>query len=150
MSVSVSLGRQFPFRTPGGLFLSLSVGKTSISAPKSLTGSPICEPPVPTGYSTVEQSAHAGFRFFRLPIPVLNPQLAVFEPKCWKSVHFRSKLPNRESYLRAVSPFETCCFLLKFICIHFLNHVLGLVHVPPIDLEAIMYTRRWLNYFLLI
>ena len=55
---------RFPFRTHGGPFSSLSVGKAHVFASNSLTGSPIFEPSDPTGYSTPERSAHDGFRFF--------------------------------------------------------------------------------------
>ena len=55
---------RFLFRTPGGPFLGLSVGKDHVFTSNSLTGSPICEPSDPTGYSTPERSAHDGFRFF--------------------------------------------------------------------------------------
>ena len=52
---------RFPFRTPGGPFWSLSVGKDYVFASNSLTGSPICKPLDAIGYSTLEQSARAGF-----------------------------------------------------------------------------------------
>ena len=74
---------RFPFRTPGGLFSSLSVGKAHVFASNSLTGGPIFELSFPTGYCTPEHSAHDGFRFFRCPFPIPNPERAVFEPKCW-------------------------------------------------------------------
>ncbi|XXG88362.1 hypothetical protein AAC387_Pa12g0578 [Persea americana] len=97
MPVSDFSGLRFPLRTPGGSFFSLRVGKASISTPNSLTGSPTCELSVPTGYSTLDRSARAGFGFFRSPIPIPDPRRAVFEPNCQKSVHFLSKLPSRES-----------------------------------------------------
>ena len=67
MPVSEFSGPRFPFRTPGGPFSSLTVGKASISSPNSLTGSPICEPSVPTRFSTLEHSVCAGFGFFQSP-----------------------------------------------------------------------------------
>ena len=79
----------FLLRTPGAQFSSLSVGKAHVLASNSLTGSPICEPSVHIGYSTLERSARAGSRFFRSPFPVSDPRQAVFEPNCWKRVHFR-------------------------------------------------------------
>ncbi|XXG69308.1 hypothetical protein AAC387_Pa06g2210 [Persea americana] len=107
--VSEFSGRRFPFRTPGGPFWSLSVVKECVFAPNSLTVSPVCEPSVPAGYSHLERTGRAGFGIFRSPVPVPDPRRAVLEPKCWKRVRFRPKLPNRESYLRAVS----CCRLLS-------------------------------------
>ena len=108
--VSDFSNRRFPFRTPGGPFSSLTVRKASISSPNSLTGSPIYEPSVPICYSTLDRSACAGFGFFRSSVPVPDPWRAVFElkcrKKCRKNVHFRSKLPNRESYLRAVTSYR--------------------------------------------
>ncbi|XXG88119.1 hypothetical protein AAC387_Pa12g0373 [Persea americana] len=83
--------RRFQLRTPGGPFSSLSVGKASVFAPNSLTESLICEPSVPTGYSTLERSDRAGFVFFWSPVPVPDPRRAVFEPKCRKSVPFAPK-----------------------------------------------------------
>ena len=108
LSVPVSdfSGRRSPFRTPGGPFRSLSVGKESVFAPNSLTASPICEPSVPAGYSHPERTGRAGFGIFRSPVPVPDPRRAVSEPKCWKRARFRPKLPNRESYLRAVSSYR--------------------------------------------
>ena len=103
--VSEFSGGRFPFRTPGGPFWSLSVGKESLLAPNSLTASPICEPSVPTGYSHLMRTGRAGFGIFRSPVPVPDPRRAVLEPKCWKRVPFGPKLPNRESYLRAVSSY---------------------------------------------
>ena len=61
MPVSDFLDARFPFWTPGGPFSSLSIGKDHVFASNSLTGSPICEPSNPTGYSILEQSARAGF-----------------------------------------------------------------------------------------
>ena len=58
----------FPFRTPGGPFLSLSVGKDHVFTSNSLTGSPICEPSDPTGYSTTERSGRAGFHIFPMHV----------------------------------------------------------------------------------
>ncbi|XXG77963.1 hypothetical protein AAC387_Pa08g2007 [Persea americana] len=52
--VSEFSGRRFPFRTTGGPFSSLSIGKASHFAPNSLTVSLICEQSVPTGYSHLE------------------------------------------------------------------------------------------------
>ena len=101
--VSEFSGRRFPFRTPGGPFWRLSVGKEFPLAPNSLTVSPICEPSVPTGYSHLDRTGRAGFGIFRSPVPLPDPWRAVFEPKCRKNVPFHSKLPNREFYLRAVS-----------------------------------------------
>ncbi|XXG88364.1 hypothetical protein AAC387_Pa12g0580 [Persea americana] len=106
MPVSDFFSLRLPFQTPGGPFSSLSVSKASISAPNSLTGSPICEPSVPIGYTTLDRSARAGFVFLRSPVPVPDPRRAVFMPNCRKSVDFHSKLPNRESYLRAVSSYR--------------------------------------------
>ncbi|KAJ8614994.1 hypothetical protein MRB53_013039 [Persea americana] len=104
-------GRQFPFRTPGGPFWSVSVGKASLFTPNSLTVSPICEPSVSTGYSRLERSDRAGFGIFRSPVPDPDPRRPVLEPKCRKGVPFRPKHPNRESYLRAVSSYRlhSCC-----------------------------------------
>ena len=97
--VSEFFGRRIPFRTTGGPFRSLSVGKEPVFAPNSLTVSPICEPSVPPGYSHLERTDRAGFGIFRLPVPVPDPWRAVLEPKCWKRVTFQPKHPNRESYL---------------------------------------------------
>ena len=80
---------RFPFRTHGGPFSSLSVGKAHVLASNSLTVSRICEPSDPTGYSTLERSARASFEFFWCPFPVPDPWRAVFEPVCWKRPHFR-------------------------------------------------------------
>ncbi|KAJ8614996.1 hypothetical protein MRB53_013041 [Persea americana] len=104
-------GRQFQFRTPGGPFWSVSVGKASLFTPNSLTVSPICEPSVSTGYSRLERSDRAGFEIFRSPVPDPDPRRPVLEPKCRKGVPFRPKHPNRESYLRAVSSYRlhSCC-----------------------------------------
>ncbi|KAJ8615003.1 hypothetical protein MRB53_013048 [Persea americana] len=104
--VSEFSGRRFPFRTPGGPFWSPSVGKEYLFAPNSLTVSPIYEPPVPTGYSHLERSGCTGFGIFRSPVPDPDLRQAVLEPKCRKSIPFRPKLPNRESYLRAVSSYR--------------------------------------------
>ena len=158
MPVSDFFSLRLPFLTPGGPFSSLSVGKASISAPNSLirslicepsvptgystldrsaytgfrilrmpvslpdprrtvfepmggkanisaqnslTGGPICKPSIPIGYSTLKRSARAGFGFFRSSVPLPNPRRAVFEPNCRKTIDFRSKFHNRESYLGA-------------------------------------------------
>ena len=89
MPVSEFSGPRYPFRTPGGPFWSLSVGKESLLATNSLTVIPICEPSVPTGYSHLERSDRAGFGIFRSPVPIPDPRRAVLEHKCWKSVPFR-------------------------------------------------------------
>ena len=94
---------RFPFRTLGGPFWSPSVGKESLLATNSLTVIPICELSVPTSYSHLERTDRAGFGIFRSPVPVPDTRRAVLEPKCWKRVPFDPKLPNRESYLQAVS-----------------------------------------------
>ncbi|KAJ8614990.1 hypothetical protein MRB53_013035 [Persea americana] len=99
-------GRRFPFRTPGGPFWNPSVGKEYLFAPNSLTVSPIYEPPIPTGNSHLERSGYAGFGISRSPVPDPDLRLAVLEPKCRKSIPFRPKHPNRESYLRAVSSYR--------------------------------------------
>ena len=104
--VSEFFGGRFPFRTAGVPFWSLSVGKASLFAPNSLTVTLICEPSVPTGYSHLERSGRADFRIFRSPVPVLVPRQAVLEPKCRRRVPFRPKLPNRVSYLGAVSSYS--------------------------------------------
>ena len=80
---------RFPFRIPGGPFSSFSVGKAHVLASSSLTGGPIFEPSDPTGYSTPERSARAGFQFFWCPFPVPDPWRAVFETVCWKIPRFR-------------------------------------------------------------
>ena len=116
MSVSEFSGRRFPFRTPGGPFWSLSVGKESFFAPNSLTVSPICEPSVPTGYSHLERTGRAGFGIFRSPVPVPDPRRAVLEPKCRRRVPFRPKLPNRVSYLGAVSSYSLLSSRAKWPC----------------------------------
>ena len=89
LPVSDFFEARFPFRTPGGPFSSLSVAKDYVFASISLTGSPICEPSDPTGYSIPERSARAGFQFFRCQFPVPDPRRAVFKPKCWKRLRFR-------------------------------------------------------------
>ena len=99
-------GRRFPFRTPGGPFWCLSVGKESLFAPNSLIVSPICELSVPTSYSHLERCGRAVVGIFRSPVPDPDRRRAVLEPECRKSVRFRTKLPNRESYLRAVSSYR--------------------------------------------
>ncbi|KAJ8615001.1 hypothetical protein MRB53_013046 [Persea americana] len=114
--VSEFFGRQFPIRTPGGPFWSLSVGKQCLFAPNSLTVSPICKPSVPTGYTHLEQSGRAGFGIFRSPVPVPNPRRAVLEPKCRKRIPFRPKLPNRESYLRAACSYRLHSSRAKWPC----------------------------------
>ena len=104
--VSEFSGRRFPFRTPGGPFWSLSVGEESLFAPNSLTVCLILEASVRTAYSHLERSGRAGFGIFRPPDPVPDPRRAVLEPICRKSVPFHPKLPNCESYLRAVSSYR--------------------------------------------
>ena len=65
------------FWTPGGLFLSLSVGESYVFTRNSLTGSPIYEPSFPTSHSTHDQSLRAGFQLFRGPFPIPDPRRAV-------------------------------------------------------------------------
>ena len=52
---------RFPFRTPGGPFSSLSVGKGYVFAYNSLTGSPIWELLVLASHSHLERGARAIF-----------------------------------------------------------------------------------------
>ena len=101
--VSEFSGSRFPFRTHGGPFWSLSVGEESLFAPNSLTVCLISEPFVRTAYSHLERSSRAGVGILGTPVLYPDRRRAVLEPKCWKRVRFRPKLPNRESYLRAVS-----------------------------------------------
>ena len=115
--VSEFSGRRFPILTPGGPFWSLSVGKASLFAPNSLTVSLVCEPSVPTGYSHHERSGRANFRIFRSPVPVPDPRRAVLEPKCRRRVPFRPKLPNRVSYLGAVSSYSLLSSRPKCPCL---------------------------------
>ena len=129
--VSEFSGPRFPFRTPGGPFWSLSVGKESIFAPNSLTVSPICEPSVPTGYSHLERSGCAGFPIFRSPVPVPDRRRAVLEPKCRKRVTFRPKLPNREFYLRAVSSYRLLSSRANWPCRFWNFPVVGSSPGPP-------------------
>ena len=126
-------GLRFPFRTPSRPFSSLSVGKASIATPNSLTRSPSCEPSVPTAYSYLERSPRAGFGFFRSPVPVPDPQRDVSEPKCQKSLRLRSKLPNRESYLRAVICYRLHSSRAKCPCRFSIFPVSGSRSVPPAD-----------------
>ena len=81
-------GDGFSFRTPGGPFSSLNVGRRRVLDRNSLTESPICVPSVPTSLSTLERIARAGFGIFRGPFSVPNPRRTVFEPKCWKITSF--------------------------------------------------------------
>ena len=95
-----------PIPDPRRAVLEPKCRKSVAFRPNSLTVSPIWEPSVPTGYSHLERSARAGFGIFRSPVPVPDHRRAVLEPKCWKRVRFRPKLPNRESYLLAVSSYR--------------------------------------------
>ncbi|KAJ8615004.1 hypothetical protein MRB53_013049 [Persea americana] len=132
--VSEFSGRRFPFRTPGGPFWSLSVGKASLFTPSSLTVSPICEPSVPTAYSHLERSGRAGFGIFRSPVPVPDPRQANLEPMCRRRVPFRPKLPNRVSYLGAVSSYSLLSSRAKWPC-KFQNFpVAGSSSGPPVTL----------------
>ena len=84
--------------------------------PNSLTVSPICEPSVLTGYSHLDRRDRARFGIFRSPVPDPDPRRAVLEPKCRKGVPFRPKLPNRESYFRAVSSYRLLSCRAKWPC----------------------------------
>ncbi|KAJ8615005.1 hypothetical protein MRB53_013050 [Persea americana] len=114
--VSKFCGRRFSFRTPGGPFWSKSVGKASLFAPNSLTVSPVCGSSVPTGYYHLKRSDRSDFGIFRSPVPIPNPRLAVFEPKCLKIAPFRPNLPNHESYLRAVSSYNLLSSPARWPC----------------------------------
>ena len=81
---------RFPFRNPGGPFWSLSIGNHTSFARNSLTGSPIRAPSVPTSYSTLGLSGHAGFGFLPRPFLVPGPRRAILEPKYQKSEKFHS------------------------------------------------------------
>ena len=116
MPVSELSGLRFRFRTAGGTFWCLSVGKASLFTPSSLTVSPICEPSVPTAYSHLRRSDRAGFRIFRSSVPVPDPRQSVLEPECRKSVPFRPKLLSRESYLRAVKSNRLLSSRAKWPC----------------------------------
>ncbi|XXG77962.1 hypothetical protein AAC387_Pa08g2006 [Persea americana] len=83
-------------------------------------------------YSHLERSDNTGFGIFRSPVPVQDPRWAVFEPKCRKSIPFCSKLPNRESYLRAVSSYRLLSSRAKWPC-RFQNFpVAGSRSGPPV------------------
>ena len=64
---------RFTFRTPGGLFSSLSVGKSDVFDHYSLTESANCEPSVHTSHSILERAACLSFGFFRGPVHVSDP-----------------------------------------------------------------------------
>ena len=121
---------RFPFRTLGGPFWSLSVGKESLFASNTPTVSLIYEPSVPTFYSHLERTGRAGFGIFRSPLPVRDPRRAVLEPKCWKRVPFGPKLPNRESYLRAVSSYRLLSSRANWPC-RFRNFPVAGSHSGP-------------------
>ena len=131
MPVSEFSGRRFPFRTPGGPFWSQSVGKESLFAPNSLTVSLICEPSVPTFYSLLKRTGRAGFGIFQSPVPIPDPRRAVLEPKCCKRVTFGPKLPNRESYLRAVSSYRLLSSRANWPCLFRIFPVAGSSSAPP-------------------
>ena len=114
--ISEFSGSRFPFRTPGGPFWSLSVGEESLFAPNSLTVCLIWEPSVPTAYSHLKRSGHARFGIFRSLVPVPDRRRDVLEPKCRKSVPFRPKLPNRESYLLAANSYSLLSSRAKWPC----------------------------------
>ena len=71
--VSYFFGVRFTFRTPGGPFPSLSVGKSEVFGRYYLTGSPNCELSVPTSHSTLQRIVPLGFIIFRGRVHVSDP-----------------------------------------------------------------------------
>ena len=99
------LAQPFPILEPPAGRFRAKVSEYPTFWCNSLTGSPNCEPSVPTSYFTPMGSAHASFGFFPLPFPFSEPRRAVFEPKCSKNSCF-GEFSNRESYFRTISSYN--------------------------------------------